>query len=139
MPVQDCVLCKIAGGEIPAQVVYSDDKTVAFMDINPVARGHMLVIPKECKRSVWELAPESLAALGRTVGRVAGAAKEALDADGINVLQNNGKIAGQAVWHVHFHIIPRFHGDEFYYKWPAQATPPEQLAELCERISEKIR
>jgi histidine triad (HIT) family protein len=114
------------------------DDALAFMDIGPVAPGHVLLIPKwHCER-IDEL-PESLAgALLRRLPAVVGAVRQATEAAGVNVLQNNGKIAGQLVPHVHFHIIPRFPGGEFRFNWPVGDYPEGRLDELAGLIRQNI-
>lgn len=98
---------KILDGEIPCHEVYQDDRVLAFLDIAPLAPGHTLVIPKERKAYLHELSDESAAAIGRVLPRIARAVLAATGAEHYNVLQNNGKPAHQAVFHVHFHVIPR--------------------------------
>lgn len=101
------VFDKILDGEIPCHRVYEDDKVLAFLDIGPLSRGHTLVIPKERKAYLHELSDESAAAIGRVLPRLARAVMKATGATAYNILQNNGSEAHQAVFHVHFHIIPR--------------------------------
>ncbi|MEM9066703.1 MAG: HIT family protein [Planctomycetota bacterium] len=104
------IFSKILSGEIPSHEVYSDDRVYAFLDINPLSRGHTLVIPRTPAATLGELPDDDAAALGRSLPRICRAVCEAVAADHYNVLQNNGADAGQAVFHVHFHIIPRFKG-----------------------------
>jgi len=139
MGESDCIFCKIAAGQIPAKIIYSDDDVISFMDINPVARGHVLVVPRNHAEFIWQMAPRDLAAVGMALGRVTGALKEALQPEGLNVLQNNGSVAGQLVAHVHFHLIPRFTGDEFHYKWPAHSVSDDELESLRELISSRVK
>lgn len=98
---------KILAGDIPSHKVYEDDHVLAFLDIGPLSRGHTLVIPKERKAQLHELSDESAAAIGRVLPRLSRAVMKATGATAYNVLQNNGAEAHQAVFHVHFHIIPR--------------------------------
>jgi diadenosine tetraphosphate (Ap4A) HIT family hydrolase len=97
------IFSKIIAGEIPCHKVFETERTLAFLDINPLSPGHTLVIPKECKAKVHELSPESLADLGVVLGKVAAV----VGGENYNVLQNNGSLAHQEVMHVHFHIIPK--------------------------------
>lgn len=106
----DSIFSKIIRGEVPAHKVYEDDFVIAILDIGPLSEGHTLVIPKEPAQTLDELSDEHAAALGRVLPRIARAIKKVTGADAYNVLQNNGQDAGQAVPHVHFHIIPRFKG-----------------------------
>lgn len=105
------VFGKILDGEIPCQRVFEDEHVLAFLDVHPLAPGHTLVIPKERKAQLHELSDASAAALGRVLPRIARAVLAATGARAYNVLQNNGADAHQAVFHVHFHVIPRL-GDQ---------------------------
>ena len=104
------VFAKILRGEIPSVKVFEDDKTLAFMDVMPQAEGHVLVIPKEPAETVLDLSPDGAAAMMATTQKLAKAVKKALNAPGIMLAMLNGAPAGQSVFHVHFHIIPRAHG-----------------------------
>ena len=103
----DTVFSKILRGEIPCHKVYEDDLVLAFLDVGPLSRGHTLVIPKEPAVTLDALSDESAAAIGRALPRLCRAVKSATGCEDYNVLQNNGALAHQAVFHVHFHIIPR--------------------------------
>jgi histidine triad (HIT) family protein len=131
MAGQSCIFCRIALGEIPSQVVFKDERVVAFMDINPVSRGHAIVIPTEHACFLWQLSAPSLSALGVALGRISLAVKQGVGAEALNILQNNGRLAGQEVEHVHFHLIPRFPADHFHYRWPSTPADKAQLAEIC--------
>jgi histidine triad (HIT) family protein len=109
--MMDCPFCQIARHQAPAQIVYEDDRTVAFLDINPVSRGHTLVIPKGHYPDLFELSPGDWQAVALTAQRVAKAIKAGLGAEGLNLLQSNGPVAGQVVFHFHLHLIPRYRGD----------------------------
>ena len=104
------IFAKILRGEIPSVKVYEDDKTLAFMDVMPQAEGHVLVIPKESAENILTLSPEGAAAMMATTQKVAKAVKKGLQAPGIMLAMLNGAPAGQSVFHVHFHIIPRSAG-----------------------------
>lgn len=104
----DSIFSKIIRGEIPAHKVYEDDFVIAILDIGPLAEGHTLVIPKEPAETLDQLGDDHAAAVGRVLPRIARAIKKVTGASSYNILQNNGQPAGQAVPHVHFHIIPRF-------------------------------
>ena len=106
----DSIFSKIIRGEVPAHKVYEDDFVIAILDIGPLSEGHTLVIPKEPAETIDELSDDHAAALGRVLPRICRAVKKVTGAESYNLLQNNGKAAGQAVPHVHFHIIPRFPG-----------------------------
>jgi len=110
---------KILSGEIPCHKLYEDDHVLAFLDIGPLSKGHALVIPKERKAFLHELSDESGAALGRVLPRITRAILKATGATAYNVLQNNGAVAHQAVFHVHFHIIPKLGSAGLGIGWPA--------------------
>ncbi len=105
--MSDTIFTKILSGEIPCHKVYEDDQVLAFLDINPLSRGHTLIIPKEPAATLDQLSDEASAAIGRVMPRIARAVLSATGARDFNVLQNNGAAAHQAVFHVHFHIIPK--------------------------------
>ena len=107
----NCVFCAIAAGEIPCFKIYEDDIALAYLDINPFAKGHTLVIPKAHAADIQAADDETLAALIVRVKRIAAHVAERLGCDGYNVMQNNGAAAGQTVRHIHFHIVPRWNGD----------------------------
>src|SRR3954453_19668338 len=119
MPVTDpdCLFCKIIAGEIPSTIVDSDERTVAFMDINPATRGHALVVPRNHSRDLLEIEAEDLAAVALAAQRLAGRAKQALGADGVNLLNSCGAVAWQTVFHFHLHVIPRYADDPMRLPW----------------------
>ena len=127
------VFAKILRGEIPSFKVYEDDKTLAFMDVMPQADGHTLVIPKEQAEDIFSLSPAGATALIITTQKVAKAVKQALNTPGIMVAQLNGASAGQSVFHVHFHIIPRSAGVDFRLH-AREMEKPEKLRALAEKI-----
>jgi histidine triad (HIT) family protein len=116
----ETVFAKILRGEIPCHHVYEDEHTFAFLDVNPLSRGHILVIPREPATTLDQLSAESAAALGRVLPRIARAMMIATGATAYNVLQNNGAAAHQAVFHVHFHIIPIDGDDGLGIEWNAK-------------------
>ena len=127
------IFAKILRGEVPSVKVYEDDKTIAFMDVMPQADGHTLVIPKEPAENIFELSPEGAAAMVRTTQKVAKAVKKGLDAPGIMLFQLNGKAAGQSVFHVHFHIVPRSGGVDLKLHARGMESP-DKLKAIAEKI-----
>ncbi len=113
----DNIFTKIIDGEIPCHKVYEDEHVLAFLDVGPLSQGHTLVIPKERKASLDELSDEASAAIGRVLPRLCRAVMQATGTDAYNVLQNNGSAAHQAVFHVHFHIIPKFSDAGLQMSW----------------------
>jgi len=128
------VFDQILAGKIPCHRVYEDEHVLAFLDVNPLAAGHTLVIPKERKAQLHELSDESAAALGRVLPRLCRAVLRATGATAYNVLQNNGREAKQVVMHVHFHIIPKFGGEGLGIGWPARTLSAETAKDLQEKI-----
>jgi histidine triad (HIT) family protein len=113
----DCIFCKIVAGEAPAFIVDEDERTIAFMDISPATRGHLLVIPREHSRDLLEISAEDLAATAEGARRMAARVQERLGADGVNVLNSCGSAAWQTVFHFHLHVIPRYEDDPLKLPW----------------------
>lgn len=131
---QPTIFDKILSGEIPSYQVYEDDQVFAFLDIGPLSPGHTLVIPKERRAQLHLLSDDSAAALGRALPRLCRAVMAATGATDYNVLQNNGSLAHQAVFHVHFHIIPKFGSQGLEMDWSPGKLTPEHGAELQAKI-----
>ncbi len=130
----DCIFCKIVAGEVPCFKLFENADTLAFMDINPVHDGHCLIIPKVHYPTVFEIAPEAMAAAARTAMRLAKAVNAAVGPDGLNLVQSNGPGATQSVGHFHIHVLPRELGDELLVNWPLKPGDMTQIAEIAERI-----
>jgi histidine triad (HIT) family protein len=124
----DCLFCKIVAGEIPSTIVAEDERTVAFMDINPATRGHALVVPRAHARDLLSLPAEDLAACASAAQRLAGRAKEALGADGVNLLNSCGPAAWQTVFHFHLHVIPRYEDDPLRLPWSPASGDADEIA-----------
>jgi histidine triad (HIT) family protein len=127
------IFARILRGEVPAHTVFEDQHTLAFMDVMPQAEGHALVIPKAAAENLFELAPDALAATILTTQRVARAVKRAFDAPGILIAQLNGSAAGQSVFHLHFHIVPRHAGIDLRFHARDMADPAI-LADHARRV-----
>lgn len=135
----DTIFRRIIEGEIPCHRVYEDDHVLAFLDINPLAYGHTLVVPKEPAETLDGLSEESAAALGRVLPRICRAVKEVAGTEAYNVLQNNGAGAHQAVMHVHFHVIPKpGSGGGLGIGWPAGSLDADEGRALAERLAGAI-
>jgi histidine triad (HIT) family protein len=134
MPDPDCIFCKIVAGEIPSHRVDEDDKTFAFMDINPWTRGHALVIPKEHSRNIYDADPGDLAAAHVAAQRLAQRMRERLDCEGVNVLQSSEPVAMQTVFHTHVHVIPRYSDDGLRLPAHPKSVEQEELAALAEEL-----
>lgn len=136
----DTIFGKIIGGQIPCHKVYEDDRVLAFLDINPLTRGHTLVVPKEPAETLDALSDESAAALGRALPRICRAVIAATGVRQYNVLENNGAGAHQAVLHVHFHIIPRPNPTEgLGLSWAARSLHSQEAAELVGLMQQALK
>ena len=130
----DCLFCKIAAGEIPAQRVDEDEHTIAFMDINPWTRGHALVIPREHTPNLYEIPDEELARTAAAAKRLARRMKERLGCDGINLLNSCEPAAWQTVFHFHIHVIPRYDDDPLQLPTRPEEGDPEEIAKAAEEL-----
>jgi len=135
--MEDCLFCKIVKGEIPCFKVYEDAKVLAFLDIAPVNKGHVLVIPKKHAANIFDIEAEDLDAVSEAVRKIAPALKETLGAKGVNIQSNNGEAAGQVVMHSHIHIIPRFEGDGLKL-WPQGKYEEGEAEKTAEAIKERL-
>ncbi|TDA35587.1 HIT family protein [Candidatus Nezhaarchaeota archaeon WYZ-LMO8] len=133
-----CVFCKIIAGTERTVKVYEDDLCIAIMDIAPVNRGHLLVIPKKHYETVLEMPFKEAAHIFGVACLIAKAVKKALGAEGVNILQNNGRAAWQHVFHVHVHVIPRWVGDEIYVYWPAKLSNLDELENVAISIRRSL-
>lgn len=134
-----CVFCRILAGELPSARVWEGPHAVAFLDINPLAPGHVLVVSRSHQARVWDLPDDELAGLMAAVKRVARAVVSATGAEGLNVLANNGPVAGQVIQHVHFHLIPRRNGDGLLPVWKPVAYGPGEMTAVRDRIAEAAK
>lgn len=132
----DCVFCNIIKGKIPCAKIYEDDKVFAFLDIAPINFGHALVIPKKHYELLTEVPEDLLSALASVIKKIATVISK--DSDGLNIVQNNGRSAGQLVPHVHFHIIPRFKDDGFRFNWRSKKYEKGKIEELAEKIKKLL-
>jgi histidine triad (HIT) family protein len=130
----DCIFCKIVAGELPAQIIAQDERTVTFMDIAPATRGHALVIPRKHAKDILEIDAEDLAAVAAGAQAQAKRAKEKLAADGVNVINACGAAAWQTVFHLHFHVIPRYEGDPLKLPWVPAPGDPQEIAQVAEQL-----
>ncbi len=131
----DCIFCKIVAGEIPSFKVYEDEATLAFMDINPLTEGHLLVVPKRHHETIFDADNATLEATIRTVRKVGAGVKAALGLEAMNVLQANGRWAAQSVPHLHFHLIPRREDDNAPLDWALAPGDMEAIGALGRRLA----
>ena len=137
MAQDDCIFCQIVAGEAPATIVDSDERTVAFMDINPATRGHTLVVPRAHYADLAEIPDDELATCVQAARRLAERAVERLEADGVNLLNAQGRAAWQTVFHFHFHVIPRYEGDPLRLPWTPGPGDPDEIAGTAARLRDE--
>ena len=137
--MDSCIFCKIIKGEIPSASIYEDENVKVIMDIAPSAKGHAILLVKEHVANIFELNPELAGKVFSVVPKVATAIKEELGCDGMNILQNNGVEAGQTVFHLHIHFIPRWKEDSVNIKWSPLSYADGEMAALAQRIAERIK
>jgi histidine triad (HIT) family protein len=131
----DCLFCRIIAGEIPSTRVDEDERTVAFMDINPATRGHVLVVPREHSRDLLEMPDEDLAAVARMGRKLALRQTERLGADGVNLLNSCGQVAWQTVLHFHLHVIPRYAGDPLRLPWEPAPGDRDEIDSAARQLT----
>ena len=120
--MRDCVFCRIVSGDDPAEIVYADDRTLAFLPLHPAAVGHTLLVPRAHVRDLWGLSESEAHHLTSALLVLAPAIRRALSPDGLNVVNSAGAAATQTVFHLHVHLVPRWHGDSFGPLWPAPSA-----------------
>jgi histidine triad (HIT) family protein len=130
----DCIFCKIVAGEMPAQIVDEDERTIAFMDISPGTRGHLLVIPRRHARDLLEIDAEDLKATIVTAQRLAQRVHDRLGADGVNLLNSRGEAAWQTVFHFHLHVIPRYRDDPLRLPWEPKPGDEDEIAAVADEL-----
>jgi histidine triad (HIT) family protein len=136
--MEECIFCKIIKGEIPSHKVYEDEKTFAFLDINPMNIGHTLVVPKNHVSKITLTEEEDLLALAKTLKKVIKGVEESLGVDNLNVFVNQGRDAGQLVPHLHYHVVPRHRGDGVEFDVPQRKLSEEEFKDLAEKIRNAI-
>lgn len=126
MADENCIFCKIIAGEIPSTAVYEDEDFRAILDVNPAARGHVIILPKKHAANIFELEEAEAAKVFPIAKKIATALMKTYHCDGVNILQNNGEAAGQTVFHLHVHVVPRYYGDGVNIMWKPGETPDLQ-------------
>ena len=137
MKNETCIFCKIAAGDIPSATIYEDEDFRVILDIEPASKGHALILPKDHYANLYELPEEVAAKVLLVAKKVVTAMTEILGCDGYNVLQNNGEVAGQTVFHYHMHLIPRYKDDTVNIKWAPGKLTEEIRNEILEKMNEK--
>ena len=138
MKKDDCIFCKIANGEIPSACIYENKEFRVILDVGPATRGHVLILTKEHYDNIFEIDAETAGRLFSLASVVARAMKKTLNCDGMNILQNNGTIAGQTVFHFHLHLIPRYEGDQVKVTWLQGEISDDEKTELVNMIKKEI-
>ncbi len=132
--MDNCIFCKIANGEIPSATLYEDDDFRVILDLGPASKGHALILPKVHTANIYEL-PDELAAKAMILAKkMATKMTDALKCDGFNLVQNNGEIAGQTVFHFHMHLIPRYQGDNVKLGWTPGTLTDEDKEEILSKL-----
>jgi histidine triad (HIT) family protein len=130
----DCLFCGIVAGSIPSETIDSDERTVAFMDINPATAGHALVVPREHSADLLEIADEDLTAATLAARRLARRMKNVLGADGINLINACGSAAWQTVFHFHIHVVPRYEDDPLKLPWVPEPGNSDEIAAVAAKL-----
>ena len=133
--MENCIFCKIANGEIPSATLYEDEDFRVILDLGPAAKGHSLILPKSHAANIYELPDETAAKAMVLAKKMATKIRDGLNGAGFNIVQNNGEIAGQTVFHFHMHLIPRYEGDQVGLTW----KPGELTDEMKEEILNKVK
>ncbi|MFQ6086267.1 MAG: HIT family protein [Candidatus Bathyarchaeia archaeon] len=136
---EECILCNIVAHRLPLWKVYEDDDVLAILDKFPVGRGHTLVLTKKHYPTLLDTPPEEVASLFKVVALVTKAVKAAMKADGVNVLQCNGKVAWQEIPHIHVHVIPRYSGDNLKIRWPSYEASDAEKDEVRSLTSKEVQ
>ena len=135
----DCLFCKIVAGEIPSAKVYEDERVFAFMDINPINEGHILVVPKNHTATIYEIGPDDLRAVMAVAQKLAKAQSDVLEMPGLNLVQNNGRPANQIVDHFHVHLVPRWPEDSWsHWQGSLISGDIEQIRAAAEKIKARL-
>lgn len=137
MKKADCIFCRIAGGEIPSRTLFEDESFRVILDLNPITRGHALILPKEHADNLYELSEETAGEVMKLAKKMALQLKDTLGADGMNLVQNNGVAAGQTVNHFHLHLVPRYGDNGQNISWESKEASGEELDEVWGQITKE--
>ena len=136
--MENCIFCKIANGEIPSATLYEDEDFRVILDLGPASKGHALILPKAHAADIYELPDETAGKAMILAKHMAARLRDGLNCDGFNIVQNNGEIAGQTVFHFHMHIIPRYEGGPSMVTWEPHTADSEKLAQIAEKIENAL-
>ncbi len=137
--MSDCIFCKIANGEIPSATIFENDDMRVILDIAPAAKGHAIMLIKHHAANIFEIDSDTASRIFKEVPRIARAIREVTKCDGMNILQNNGPAAGQTVFHLHIHFIPRYDNDTVNVGWQTGGYAEGEAADLAKKISAHIK
>lgn len=135
---EDCIFCKIANGIIPSATIYENSDFKVILDVSPASKGHTLILPKEHFDNIFDMDADTAGKLFSLAAAVARALKQATGCDGMNIVQNNGEIAGQTVFHFHMHLIPRYEGDRVQVSWEPGTATKEELNEFASAVKKAL-
>ena len=134
--MENCIFCKIIGGEIPSNTIYEDDEFKVILDASPASKGHALILPKEHYADIYEIDEKTAGHAMQLAKKLAKHMTDVLKCDGFNIVQNNGECAGQTVFHFHMHLIPRYEGDNQHILWKPTEVTQDELEEIRKQITE---
>lgn len=132
--MENCIFCKIANGEIPSATLYEDEDFRVILDLGPASKGHALILPKAHAANIYELPDETAGKAMILAKHMATKLRDGLHCDGFNIVQNNGEIAGQTVFHFHMHLIPRKAGDQAVPEWEHLSLSDDEMKEICDKM-----
>lgn len=137
MREENCIFCKIIAGEIPSHTIYEDGEFKVILDVNPASKGHALILPKEHYANIYEIDEETASHAMKLAKKLAVHMTEVLNCDGFNILQNNHEVAGQTVFHLHIHLIPRYKNakNNDILKWTNESFTQEEMKEICSSLN----
>jgi len=134
----DCIFCKIANGEIPSATLYEDENFRVILDLGPASKGHALILPKSHAANIYELSDELAGKAFKLAKKITTRLKDVLGCDGYNIVQNNGEVAGQTVFHFHMHLIPRYKGDQVGITWHPGELSDADKEEILLKVKEQL-
>lgn len=138
MKDDNCIFCKLANGDIPTNSIYEDDDFKVILDASPAAKGHALILPKQHYANIFEIEDETLAKAAKLAKKIMTHEKDVLGCEGYNLVQNNGEVAGQTVFHFHMHLIPRYNGDTVGITWKPGELTDEDKEEILSKVKAQL-
>lgn len=138
MKDDNCIFCKLANGDIPTNSIYEDDDFKVILDASPASKGHALILPKQHYANIFEIEDETLAKAAKLAKKIMTHEKDVLGCEGYNLVQNNGEVAGQTVFHFHMHLIPRYNGDTVGITWKPGELTDEDKEEILSKVKAQL-